>query len=303
MLDFEANCVHNPGRDPDYVPAPGDYTGPLKSFVPEIIEFPTVIFAKVPGKAAGTGSSGAVSGAGKKPSRWRHRSSGEVDQPDPPQPPILSPEVGENEAGVEGGPPAPAAPSYSWQPIAEFRELCLTELHPITPFCTQLTGIERSDVEESGKPFSEVWQRWHRFMAQYPNSLIVTCGDWDLRTMLPKQLKLSGLENQAPRTPAYWCNIKHCYEELYGQKAGGMAKILKSLRLELVGKHHSGIDDCRNIGRAAVKMLEDGRLKRGGGETQEAGVTAADREVFKPTAFAKDGAAGGGAGKRKKKGG
>ena len=34
--------------------------------------------------------------------------------------------------------------------------------------------------------------------------------------------------------------------------------MLKWCGLELVGKHHSGIDDARNISKVVVKMLELG---------------------------------------------
>lgn len=69
-----------------------------------------------------------------------------------------------------------------------------------------------------------------------------------------------------------------------------MAGMLKMLKIELVGHHHSGIDDCRNIGRVCVRMLEDGRKKRGGGEGDDemivVGVSDGDREVIKVTTYA-----------------
>jgi len=37
-----------------------------------------------------------------------------------------------------------------------------------------------------------------------------------------------------------------------------MAGMLNYLRLPLEGRHHSGIDDCRNISRIARQMLKDG---------------------------------------------
>jgi inhibitor of KinA sporulation pathway (predicted exonuclease) len=32
--------------------------------------------------------------------------------------------------------------------------------------------------------------------------------------------------------------------------------MLKNLKMELIGHHHSGIDDCRNITRIAVVSIE-----------------------------------------------
>lgn len=40
----------------------------------------------------------------------------------------------------------------------------------------------------------------------------------------------------------------------------GMTDMLDECKLELVGKHHSGIDDARNLGRCVVKMLETGMV-------------------------------------------
>lgn len=37
-----------------------------------------------------------------------------------------------------------------------------------------------------------------------------------------------------------------------------MAGMLNSLRLDLDGKHHCGLDDCRNIAKIVRKMIEDG---------------------------------------------
>jgi hypothetical protein len=38
----------------------------------------------------------------------------------------------------------------------------------------------------------------------------------------------------------------------------GMTAMLKSCGLELEGKHHSGIDDAKNIARCAINLMERG---------------------------------------------
>ena len=54
-------------------------------------------------------------------------------------------------------------------------------------------------------------------------------------------------------------NIKTAFQEQYGYKhPKGMAKMLGALKMNLEGRHHSGIDDCGNILRIARKMLDDG---------------------------------------------
>lgn len=38
----------------------------------------------------------------------------------------------------------------------------------------------------------------------------------------------------------------------------GMARMLEVLKMDLIGKHHSGIDDCRNIARLLIRMMHEG---------------------------------------------
>lgn len=54
-------------------------------------------------------------------------------------------------------------------------------------------------------------------------------------------------------------NIKKDFQVKYGYKhAKGMAKMLGALKMDLEGRHHSGIDDCGNILRIAERMVDDG---------------------------------------------
>ena len=75
----------------------------------------------------------------------------------------------------------------------------------------------------------------------------VTCGDWDIGKMLPMQCEREGIE-----IPPYfrkgWVNIKTIFGVLYKRKrVNGMASMLNILNMELIGHHHSGIDDCRCV--------------------------------------------------------
>lgn len=44
----------------------------------------------------------------------------------------------------------------------------------------------------------------------------------------------------------------------YKIKSGTMVEMLNHLNIELEGFHHSGIDDCRNISKIMIRMIEDG---------------------------------------------
>lgn len=148
--------------------------------------------------------------------------------------------------------------------IGEFATYVKPTHHPqLTPFCTNLTGITQEQVDEGvGFPRAlAAHQKWllSRCDGKLDSVLFVTCGNWDLGTMLRKQCKTSGIE--VP--PAYrrFCNIKFAFRDFYKRKkAEGMARMLNVLKLELIGKHHSGIDDCRNLARICERMIKDGHV-------------------------------------------
>ncbi|XP_021106418.1 ERI1 exoribonuclease 3 isoform X7 [Heterocephalus glaber] len=90
-------------------------------------------------------------------------------------------------------------------------------VHPqLTPFCTELTGIIQAMVD--GQPsLQQVLERVDEWMAKEglldPNvkSIFVTCGDWDLKVMLPGQCQYLGL----PVADYFkqWINLKKSPEE------------------------------------------------------------------------------------------
>ena len=129
--------------------------------------------------------------------------------------------------------------------------------HPIlTPFCTQLTGITQEMVD--GKPtLLQVLNMFDQWMTtenlkDNVNICFVTCGDWDLKTMLPGQCKHLGVD-----VPVYfnkWVNIKKAFSSIMNCKAISMVNMLEKLELTLDGRHHSGIDDSKNIARILKEL-------------------------------------------------
>ena len=80
--------------------------------------------------------------------------------------------------------------------IGEFHEYCRPEIHPkLTEFCTALTGIEQKTVD-SADIFENVFDRhqsWLREHCSDERVIIATCGAWDLKTMLPREVKNKGV--------------------------------------------------------------------------------------------------------------
>ncbi|KAI0660450.1 exonuclease RNase T and DNA polymerase III [Cubamyces menziesii] len=157
---------------------------------------------------------------------------------------------------------------------AVFHEYVRPSLHPqLTKFCTDLTGIQQ-DTVDAASPFPDVWERYQQFLRSHnilgdePSpAVFLTCGDWDLKTMLPQQLRLSGItetfkfSGSRVLKPPFdrWINIKKSYRDFYRLRyPKGMEGMLRHAKMELEGRHHSGIDDCKNILRLVRKMRQDG---------------------------------------------
>lgn len=78
--------------------------------------------------------------------------------------------------------------------ISEFQQFVkLNKYQKVSGYCTQVTGITQEKLDNEGRLFAEVFhnhQEWLRSFGipEQKNCLFVTCGDWDLKTMLPRQV-------------------------------------------------------------------------------------------------------------------
>ncbi|KAK7100153.1 hypothetical protein V1264_023146 [Littorina saxatilis] len=130
----------------------------------------------------------------------------------------------------------------------------------LTPFCIELTGIVQDMVD--GQPhIEETLEKFHEWMKtelldKDASFTFVTCGDWDLKTMLPSQCRHFNI----PVRPYFksWINIKKSFADVTGEFPKGMMPMLHKLQIPHRGRHHSGIDDCRNIAAILKGLLEKG---------------------------------------------
>ena len=106
--------------------------------------------------------------------------------------------------------------------------------------------------------------------------------------MLPKESKRKSL--QIPATLRRWCNVKVAFLQATGDKGRGMADMLSALGLPLVGRHHSGIDDARNIATILVALAQRFGLRAG-----QTGATKSAPAPSETAHGAAKGAAGGSA--------
>ncbi|MCB9592475.1 MAG: exonuclease domain-containing protein [Sandaracinaceae bacterium] len=155
-----------------------------------------------------------------------------------------------------------------WSVVDEFESFVRPVHHPkLTAFCTELTSIEQAQVD--GAPiFADVleahlaWLRSHGLPTEgeLPYAL-VTCGDWDLQTMLPAQLAaMDPPMRWVPAPYRRWINVKVPFRRWTPKKVpAGMVRMLEALGIELEGRHHRGIDDSRNIAKIVRALVGHGQ--------------------------------------------
>jgi inhibitor of KinA sporulation pathway (predicted exonuclease) len=155
-----------------------------------------------------------------------------------------------------------------WEPdqitrVGEIQNYVKPKIKPIiSEFCTALTGITQDQIDEKGIELEQALRlhtEWMESFGVNDNITIVTCGIWDLDNMLPNDLKIINLN--PPAVYKRYVNIKNLFNIITSQKAKGMSGMLQFLNLELEGRHHSGIDDSRNIGNIFCKLVTMGLTK------------------------------------------
>lgn len=130
-----------------------------------------------------------------------------------------------------------------------FHHFVKPRYHPtLTNFCMNLTSITQTEVDD-GELFPVVLQEFDKWMKEDvglgKQFLFITCGDWDLKTMLPSQCALENL--QVPQYCKKWLNIKKSYAVMTGEYNKGMISMMRGLQLSHTGHLHRGFDDCLNI--------------------------------------------------------
>lgn len=156
--------------------------------------------------------------------------------------------------------PCAAVSTRTWNIENVFHEYIKPKFHPeLTPFCTQLTGIIQ-DMVDSQPHFPEVfdkfckWLEEHNYFKEGNNCAFITCGDWDLKSMLPKQCELENIP--VPDHFQKWINLKNMFCEATEYYPTTLTNMLTFLKIPLHGRLHSGIDDVQNMVRIIQTLQE-----------------------------------------------
>jgi inhibitor of KinA sporulation pathway (predicted exonuclease) len=128
--------------------------------------------------------------------------------------------------------------------LDEFQTFIKPVRHPtLTDFCTELTTIAQSQVEEA-PPFNEAFDEFQLWLTPFEDAVLSSWGAYDRN-----QIKQDCVFHRV-RFPfgKRHLNIKQAFAQKVGLKRGlGMKAALDMAELPLLGTHHRGIDDARNI--------------------------------------------------------
>ncbi len=150
----------------------------------------------------------------------------------------------------------------NYDKIDNFQMYCKPLINTtLTKFCTKLTGIYQGKVD-NGCNFPKAFDEHYRWLIKNgvgkdgDNLLIVTWGPWDIKQgLIEESLRWEKLPPSCLYTK--FIDLKDEFTKFYRHSCG-MASALKYLKMDLVGRHHSGLDDCLNISRIFQKMHHSG---------------------------------------------
>lgn len=151
--------------------------------------------------------------------------------------------------------------SQSLHVLDEFQTFIKPVRHPIlTNFCTELTSITQ-DLVDSAPIFIEAISSLRDWLNNYSDVLFCSWGDYDRKQfILDANYHNIGLPYPIPHRHL---NLKQLFTESQGlAKKFGMNGALELAGIELVGTHHRGIDDARNIAKLMPYILGNEKLKK-----------------------------------------
>lgn len=145
-------------------------------------------------------------------------------------------------------------------PIIFHQYIKPVEVPILTEYCKNLTGISQEQVD-NGLILQDALKSFDEFLNINkipPNKFcFVTSGDWDLMQCLRREAKYKKI--QLKDYFKRWINVKNIFFQYIGYKApAGMVTMLQKLNLRLDGRHHSGIDDAKNITKIVDKLIKNG---------------------------------------------
>jgi len=132
--------------------------------------------------------------------------------------------------------------------------------HPtLTPFCTELTGIEQETVNDAPL-LKAALSQLTGFLEKHSPLAWGSWGKFDAR-QFDQETADKSLPNPLASMPHH--NIKQLFARKWGHRVG-LARAVQLSGLSFEGRHHSGLDDAKNIGRLIDHddLLREAVMKR-----------------------------------------
>eukprot|EP01119_Soliformovum_irregulare_P020769 TRINITY_DN6783_c0_g1_i1.p1 TRINITY_DN6783_c0_g1~~TRINITY_DN6783_c0_g1_i1.p1 ORF type:complete len:523 (+),score=111.47 TRINITY_DN6783_c0_g1_i1:12-1580(+) len=135
------------------------------------------------------------------------------------------------------------------------------DMNGITPYCRVLTSITE-DLVKDGSSLRDTVAEFDAFLQTFePGSyILVTDGIWDLSCQLREEAK----RKQIPLGPwaSRYLNVKEEFRRFlplpFNAREPSLQTMLNALKLDFVGKHHCGIDDCHSIAQIVKTLIVHG---------------------------------------------
>ncbi|CAG9820377.1 unnamed protein product [Phaedon cochleariae] len=157
--------------------------------------------------------------------------------------------------------------------VSVFQQYVMPVENPmLTSFCTELTGIQQSQVD-SGVPLQTclmLFKKWLaniklEFHLSYDLSgtsknkcIFSTWSDWDLGICLRNECRRKRIA--IPDIFNAWIDARAMYRKHYLRRPKGLHGALCEVGLDFEGREHCGLDDARNTAKLIGKMIADGVL-------------------------------------------
>lgn len=141
---------------------------------------------------------------------------------------------------------------------SEFSAFIKPKLNPmLSDFCTQLTSIKQSDVD-AAEDFETVLPKFLEWIGEGQPFWLCSWGFYDC-----KQLKQDcTLHNLSTAWLKNHISLKHQHGKIKNlNRPLGMDGALRMEGLQLIGTHHRGIDDARNISSIFLKHFNSWEYK------------------------------------------
>lgn len=145
----------------------------------------------------------------------------------------------------------------NWNNMGEFDMFVKPVINPtLTEFCTTLTTIKQSDVDNASG-FDSVMKEFYYWIGSHMSEFVIFCswGKYDWNQMV----KDCTYHNVPFHFKPNHINLKEEVAKTLKHKRKGVGGTLRRLGLEFEGVHHRGMDDCRNI----LKICKHVNLKIG----------------------------------------